>query len=93
MNMRHFFISAKCETPIFAKANGARTCGFFIGNGLTWSKANDMCKSLGAQLPVINSAQENQGIANAAVKRYYWPLRGLFWVVYFVYFPHSFKKQ
>ena len=59
--------SAKCQTPIYFKANGVCACGFFLEFGLSWIKANDRCKALGARLPVVISAQENQDIARVAV--------------------------
>lgn len=61
-------LPTKCDTQTYKKANGANACGLFVGNGLTWFTANDICKSLGARLPVISTAQENLEISTIAVK-------------------------
>jgi hypothetical protein len=57
----------KCTTRTFKKSDGKCACGFFLEKGLSWRQASDQCRTLGARLPEIKSAQENNDILSVKV--------------------------
>ena len=63
---------AACAAKTYTKADGRQACGFFLGRGLSWTEANAKCLQLGARLPVITTAQENQDVLDVQV--YYFHL-------------------
>ena len=77
LNWRKPFINSKlnllptaaCATKIYTKADGRQACGFFLGRGWSWTDANARCYQLGARLPVITTAQENQDILDVQVPK------------------------
>jgi hypothetical protein len=52
---------------ILVKSDGKRYCGIILDDGLTWEQANEKCINLGARLPIITTARENEDILNLAV--------------------------
>jgi hypothetical protein len=40
---------------------------FFLEKGLSWRQASDQCRSMGARLPEIKSAQENSDVLSVKV--------------------------
>jgi hypothetical protein len=52
-------IAAQCTSSTIQKLNGNCACGFWVEGFYTWQQGFDLCKSRGARLPEIYSAQEN----------------------------------
>ncbi len=42
-------------------------CGFFLKDEMTWDQASNQCHALGARLPEIKTAAENQQILEVMV--------------------------
>ena len=59
---------AQCKTKTVRKSDGSCACGFMLEFGLTWRKAADKCKSLGARLPEIRNEQENNDVSSLTVR-------------------------
>ena len=61
-----------CGTAVYKKLDGSCACAFSLGAGLGWSQAIDRCKALGARLPEIHTAAENNDINNFRVNFLFW---------------------
>ena len=73
-NIPHFISSvisiifqAQCTTEVYKKSDGSCACGFYLDRGLTWREAADACHALGASLPEIFSADDNEAILKLRV--------------------------
>jgi hypothetical protein len=51
-----------CSTTTYSKSNGAIACGYDIQSGLNWYQAANECTKIGARLPEIADARENNEI-------------------------------
>jgi hypothetical protein len=67
LTSRVTLFTGKCTTRTFKKSDGKCACGFFLEKGLSWRQASDQCRTLGARLPEIKSAQENDDIFSVKV--------------------------
>ena len=52
---------------MYKKSDGTCACGFFLERGLTWQDAVNQCRSFGARLPEIYSAEDNAKIFSLKV--------------------------
>jgi hypothetical protein len=64
--MIQFFL-AICTTAVYKKDNGSCACGFYLQRGLYWRQAADRCYALGARLPEVTSARENEDLYSLMV--------------------------
>ena len=59
-----------CNTTIYSKSNGALACGYDVPSGLNWNQTVTECAKVGARLPEIADARENNDIFLRKVLNY-----------------------
>jgi hypothetical protein len=52
---------------VYKKSDGTCACAFFLERGLSWPQAAEKCRSFGARLPEIYSAEDNAQIFSLKV--------------------------
>jgi hypothetical protein len=52
---------------VYKKSDGTCACAFFLERGLPWQQAVEKCRSFGARLPEIYSAEDNAKIFSLKV--------------------------